>query len=301
MAISDGQRNGKVGFETARHVFNSILRVFTPRIKIFAILPKHDGDKQEPMPVTGNDFLQLIRQCVSLELKQHVRLVFDKLDSLSMGQSAMTFEGFFLPLMKEFDEMPPGQTPGTINQESHHMAHQLAEKLRKLHAAFFPLAQHMTPRPQHMSHRPQSVISQHRQPSPKDLPEEDMDCTCKDCLKFAAFIEDPAAKSVKFSFGTESRIAHYKTYQLHQITKRGFRHTCTITPAENSGLENYSVTIRKSKAQFAMGTQKGEGSQDGTENSKTSTPNAKAAAPKSKAITPITKASTSIKKKRVNK
>ncbi|ELR04463.1 hypothetical protein VC83_01978 [Pseudogymnoascus destructans] len=99
----------------------------------------------------------------------------EKLDLLWMGQSAMTFESFFLPLMKGFDEMPPGQTPAPAHDPST-SAH---------------------------GHRAQSVISQHQQPSPVDLPEEDLDCTCKDCLKFAAFTEDLAAKSVKFYFSTE--------------------------------------------------------------------------------------------------
>ncbi|KFZ12294.1 hypothetical protein V501_04298 [Pseudogymnoascus sp. VKM F-4519 (FW-2642)] len=292
--ITEDERVDKIGLETAQHVFSFVLRVFIPHIMFTPFRPERDERKNDPIPMKADDILQLIRQCVSLKLKQHVRFVFDKLDSLSMGQSAMTFEGFFLPLMKEFDGMPPGQTPSTITQESHYMAHQLAEKLRKLHAAFFPHAQHMTPRPQHMSSR--------------NLLEAKHDYTCKDCLKFTTFVKDHTAKSVEFSFGYESRIAHYKTYQLHQITKRDFRHTCTITPVENSVVENYSVTIRKSEAQLAMDTKKGEGSYDKTENQKTSTPNTKDSAPRSKPMTPTIKASvpetmvlTSIKEKRVTK
>lgn len=182
-----------------------------------------------------------------------------------MEQSATTFEGFFLPLMKELVEIPPGQTPGNITQEFHYMAHQLAEKLRKLHAAFFPRPQDVTPQPQHMSHHPQNVISQHQQLSPIDLPEEELDCTCKDCLRFTAFTEDPTAKKVDFAFGTESRIAHYKTHYLPRINKGGFKYTCTVTPMENNIVEKYTVTVRKTKAQFAMGTQKGDVSQDKTE------------------------------------
>lgn len=81
-------------------------------------------------------------------------------------------------------------------------------------------------------------------------------CTCKYCLKFIAFAEDPTVKSMHFDFGTESRFAHYKTYQLAQITTGGFQHTCTITPTENGGVDSYSITVRRTKAQFAMGTER---------------------------------------------
>ncbi|OBT86630.1 hypothetical protein VE02_04456 [Pseudogymnoascus sp. 03VT05] len=165
--------------------------------------------------------------------------------------------------MKSFDEMPPGQTPGTITQEFHLMAHQLAEKLRKLHPFLFPRPQRMGPR------RPNP---QHQNLTSVDLPEEVQDCACNDCLKFIAFAEDPTARS------------------LHQITKRVFRHTCTITLVENSGVENYSVSLRKSKAQLAMDTQKGEGSQDKTEKPSASTAKTTAPVPRYTPITPITKA-----------
>lgn len=125
-AIADGHRSGKIGPETARHVFSSVLRVFIPRVKVFPIQPNHGGD-EDPMPATGDDFFHLIRQCVSLKLRQQVRLIFDKLDALSMGRSGMSIEGFFAPLMKEFDQLPPGQTPGTATQEFYYMAHQFAE------------------------------------------------------------------------------------------------------------------------------------------------------------------------------
>lgn len=128
MIISDGQREGKIKHGTAQHVFSSVLRVLIPRIKVTVVTGHWHGavgaDK-EPMPVTGDDLLQLIHQCVSLELRKFVGLIFDKLDTLSVGQSATAFEGFFVPLMRKLDRMPPGQTPGTITQKFHFIAHQL--------------------------------------------------------------------------------------------------------------------------------------------------------------------------------
>lgn len=253
-AIADGQRGGKIELATAQHVFSSVLRVFTPRIQIVPFRTQRGGVKNDSISVKAEDILHLVHQCVSLELRRHVGLLFGKLDAASIGQSAIILEGLFLPLINSFDEMPPGQIPGTVTQEFHFLAHQLVEKLRKLHPFLFT-------RPRRMSPRPQRVTSQPQQLGSMRFPEEELDCTCKDCLKFAAFVEDHTTRSVKFSFGTESRIAHYKTYQLHQIAKGGFQHTCTIIPAENGGVGSYSVTIRKTKTQFAMGNKKATGAQ----------------------------------------
>lgn len=137
-AIADGQRDDKIELATAQHVFSSVLRVFTRRIQFVHFRTERGGVKHDPIPVKAEDILQLIRQCVSLELKHHMGMLLDRLDTLSRtGQSATTFEGFFLPLLKELDEMPPGRMPGTISEEFHFMAHQLAEKLWKQHALHF--------------------------------------------------------------------------------------------------------------------------------------------------------------------
>jgi hypothetical protein len=310
--IFSSHRSGLVGVKTVQHVFDFVLQTFIPRLKVIIFQSEREYETMRnpnPIQIRPNHIIQLLGQCVSLGLRHYMVLIFDKLDKLSrIGDPEVSFDGFFLPLLTELDGMPPGQTPGNITQEFHAMAHQFADKLRKLHAVRFSSPQHMGPQPRHMNSESQGVSIQPQQPSPMDLPEEELDCTCKDCLKFAAFIEDSAAKSVKFSFSTEARIAHYKTYQLHQITKRGFRHTCTITPMENSGVEKYSVTITRSRTQFAKGTRKGECSQDKTETPKTSASKATASAARYNLIAPITKASapktrtsTLIRTKRVTK
>ncbi|KFY21238.1 hypothetical protein V491_03049 [Pseudogymnoascus sp. VKM F-3775] len=92
-----------------------------------------------------------------------------------MKQSATTFEGFFLPLLEELHQMPPGQKPGTMSQEFHVMRHQLAEKLWKQHAL-------------HLS-----------QPEVKAR-EEDYQCRCTEFSRLISFIEDPTAISINFSF-----------------------------------------------------------------------------------------------------
>ncbi|OAF58948.1 hypothetical protein VC83_06075 [Pseudogymnoascus destructans] len=252
--ITDGQRRGNIGNKVARHVFHCILQVFIPLIKVAPLQPGHEGGKRFSMPVQGCDIVRLIHQCVSLGLEQHMGMLFGTLDTLAVAQSAATIEGFSLPLLKELDEVPPGQINDPIHIQFYMMAHQVAATIRKQLALHLPKYQDKSCEPQHVRPQPRYI-------SPKESREEDPGCTCKDCLKFAAFTEDPTAKSVKFAFGTESRIAHYKTYQLLQITKGGFQHTCTITPAENSGAESYSITVKKTKTQFAMGTKKGEGSQ----------------------------------------
>ncbi|OBT63118.1 hypothetical protein VE03_07464 [Pseudogymnoascus sp. 23342-1-I1] len=262
--IADVQKRGNIGTKTAQHVFHCILRVFIPLIKSALLRPEHDRATHHPVPVKGCEILQLIHQCVSLELRQHVRLIFDKLDTLSMGQSGITFESFFLPLMKEFDQMPPGQDFGTITQEFHHMAHQLAEKLRKLHAVIFPRPQHMTPQPQPMTPQPRNMISPLQQMSQSTFPEKEFDCTCRGCKKLISFTKDTEVETVNFTFSAESLIDHYKAYQLPHITKRGFAYTCMITPTKRGSGENYSITVNRTRAQLAMGSRRGASGQNRT-------------------------------------
>lgn len=111
--IIDGHRSGSIGHKITRHVFHCTLQVFIPRIKLVSLRLESDGEN----PIKGDGILQVIRQCVSLELKRHALMLFDKLDTLfKMKQSATTFEVFFLPLLEELDQIPPGQKPGTMSQ-----------------------------------------------------------------------------------------------------------------------------------------------------------------------------------------
>lgn len=185
--------------------------------------------------------------------------------------------------------MPPGQTR-PICREFYIMAHHVAATIRKQLAFHLPQYRDTSPQPQRVSPQPRNT-------SPIGLPEEEPGCTCKACLRFISFTKDPRAKSVNFTFNSESGLSHCKTYQLAQITKRGFKYTCAVTPIENNSVENYSVTVKKTKAQFAMGTQEGDVSQDKTEKPKASMPKTKASPPKSKDSTPKTKASTTKKNK----
>lgn len=139
--IADAHRSGDIGHRTTLHAFHCVLQVFIPRIELVSLRLEREG-RNHLIPMKGDDILQLIRQCVSLELKLHI----DKLDTLSrMAQSATTFVGFFLPLLKELDEIPAGQAPGSISQEFHIMARQLAENLREQHALHFPQSEYVVP------------------------------------------------------------------------------------------------------------------------------------------------------------
>lgn len=83
--IYGGQREDKIGRGTVRHVFSSVLRVFTPRIKLAALGPEPRRNNQDPMGVKTADILRLIHQCVKLELRHHMRMIFDKLDTFVDG------------------------------------------------------------------------------------------------------------------------------------------------------------------------------------------------------------------------
>ncbi|KFX96862.1 hypothetical protein V490_03093 [Pseudogymnoascus sp. VKM F-3557] len=262
--IADGHRSGDIGHRTTRHAFHCVLQVFIPRIELVSLRLEREG-RNHPVPMKGDDILQLIRQCVSLELKHHMDMLFDKLDTLSrIRQSATTFEGFFLPLLKELDEIPAGQAPGSISQEFHIMARQLAENLREQHALHSPQSEHVVP-----------VESQR----------EDHDCGCTECLRLDSFIRDPTAVSVFFSFCSESRTAHHRKHQLPRITKGGFAHTCTVNPVNNGNARNYSITVRRTKDQLAVGVENGNTTKHNAEKPKPSNSTAKTHTPEARLST----------------
>ncbi|KFY44392.1 hypothetical protein V494_01497 [Pseudogymnoascus sp. VKM F-4513 (FW-928)] len=166
-------------------------------------------------------------------------MLFEKLKKLSkLTDSAVSFEGFFLPLIKEFDEMAPGQMHGSIVDEFHVRAHQFADTFRKRHAHLF---------------------SQPQDKATEELQEEEHCCQCIECLRLVSFIEDPTAISISFSFGSEDRIAHHKQYHLPRITKGGFAHMSKVNPINNGNATNYVFTVRRTKSQLAMGAEKGCG------------------------------------------
>ncbi|KFY11473.1 hypothetical protein V492_04441 [Pseudogymnoascus sp. VKM F-4246] len=218
--IAEGYEGRNIGHRTARHVIHSALQVYIPRIQVIDIQGGRENCQKDIL-VKTHQITRILRLCVTLELKLPIDLLFDRLRGLLRTTwTTLTFEEFFLPLINEFDEMPPGQTLGTIAEEFHFQAHQFAENFR----------------------------------------EEELGCTCKACVKFTSFTKNPKAKSVNFTFSSESEsgLAHYKTYQLAQFTKGGYAHTCTISPSENGSTSNYSITVQKTKTHLSTGTEGGK-------------------------------------------
>lgn len=162
-----------------------------PRLKVILFQSERGYEtvrNPDPIQIRPNHIVQLLGQCVSLWLRHYIVLIFDKLDKLSrIGDHEVAFDGFFLPLLTELDKMPPGKTPGDITQEFHTMAHQFAEKLRKLHTIHFFPPQHMSPRPQHLTPPLQNVIPRPQHMSSIDLPELEHGCTCKEMSKARFF------------------------------------------------------------------------------------------------------------------
>jgi hypothetical protein len=124
--------------------------------------------------------------------------------------------------------MPPGQLPGTVAQEFHVMAHQLAERLRKLHV-------------DHCSQPGRMPAVESR--------EAKHGCQCDGCLKLDTFINDPTVYQVDLRFSSEG-LAHHRRPHLPLISKESFAYRCRANTIVNGHATSYGATVRRTKDQL---------------------------------------------------
>ncbi|KFY40855.1 hypothetical protein V495_05219 [Pseudogymnoascus sp. VKM F-4514 (FW-929)] len=129
--VAEGYNGRHVGLKTARHVVHSVLQVYIARVQI---VDMEDGteNQRRGILIKPDQITQLFGQCVSLGLRHAIGLLLDKLDSLSRTMvTSFTFEEFFIPLIKQFDDMFPGGAPGTDVEEFHIKARHITVRRTK--------------------------------------------------------------------------------------------------------------------------------------------------------------------------
>ena len=203
--IAEAWRSDRITLKTARDVLSAILQEFIPNIKLA------DDGRKEPLRIQKYEYeihfpkeeyyeplafldseqiIQLLRQCVSLDLGPQVRQLFDKLERLARDEvePAIIFVCFFLPLSKELNEMSADQNPGSLAQEVHNLACLFTKKLPSLYAS-----RCVGPKP------PPRPIGWRR---PKH------GCGCEECLQLDSFLDDPALEITNIQAISEDRLRH---------------------------------------------------------------------------------------------
>lgn len=203
--IAKAWRSDRISLKTAQVVFHAVLQDFIPNIKL-ADLDK-SGERKTissyyHLPrafLDSKQIIQVIRQCVSLDLGPQVHQLFDKLERLASDEEpAIIFNGLFLPLAKELNEMTADQNPGALAQEVHNMACLFTEKLLSLYAN-----RCVGPKPT----------------PPKDWMRTKCGCGCEECLQLDSFLVDPALEEMHIPASSEDRLRHLQT-QLPLIQRK---------------------------------------------------------------------------------
>jgi hypothetical protein len=140
--IAKGWKSDKITLKTAQVVFRAVLEDFIPSIKLA------DPDKGgKRMRISDSDYLpsafldseqviQLLRQCVFLDLGPQVHQLFDKLERLAGDEDpAIVFKGFFLSFARELNEMSADESPGSLAQDIQKIACLFTGKLLNLYAS----------------------------------------------------------------------------------------------------------------------------------------------------------------------
>jgi hypothetical protein len=186
--IAKAWRSDRITLKTAKDVFSAVLQDFIPKIKLS---DRNENDKRWSTPnpsfVDSKQIVQLLRQCVSLDLGPQVRQLFDKLERLGDEEPAIIFGAFILPLSKELNEMSADQNPGKLAQEFHNMACLFTEKLPSLYAS-----RCVGPKPS----------------PPMDWRRTKCGCGCEECLQLDSFLDDPAQNVMQIQASSKSRLRH---------------------------------------------------------------------------------------------
>ena len=231
--IAEAWRSDRITLKTAQDVLSAVLQDFIPNIKLA------DDGRKEPLRIRdyrdevlhpgeryckprafldSEQIIQLLRQCVSLDLGPQVRQLFDKLERLARYEvePAIIFACFFLPLSKELKEMSADQDPGALAQEVHNMACLFTEKLPSLY-----VSRCVGPKP----------------PRPVGWRRTKHGCGCEECLQLDSFLDDPALEITHIQAISEDRLRHLEDqlplldFDTDNVSTKGYGTRIQPTPS----------------------------------------------------------------------
>jgi hypothetical protein len=235
----------KIAEGAAEIIYHAILDDFIPNIRLVDIAYETnqaritDGFIFIPSAyINPQDMIQLLRQCLFLNLDSRIIQIFDKLKLLAMDereQPVIAFGSFFLRFAKDLDDISTGETP-------------LAQKVREIASQF-------------VEYILDAYVSRCVGPKPippKDWQRKQCGCGCIDCVKLDAFLVGPTQEECRIVVKAQDRVqgcVHIKD-QLPQIYQSKYKDTQpeyqTEMMSTASGLE---LLIRKTDSAWLSATE----------------------------------------------
>ena len=222
----------------AEDIYHTILDNFIPRIRLVDTDRETNqtriSDGYIPLAyVNWDDMIQLLQECLVMNLKSRVIQIFDKLKVLAKDeQPPIAFDSFFLRFAKGLTDIPTGETP--LEEEFHEMASQFME---------------------YMLDNYTSRCDGPKPDPPKDWQRKQCGCRCTNCLQLDAFLVDPVQAETRIFVEAQDRVQHLKD-RLPQIYRGRYRsaqpeHETEIIPT-GSGFE---LLIRKTDLAWSSATE----------------------------------------------
>jgi hypothetical protein len=183
---------GKIGYRTTQEVFHAVLKDFIPSITITMCSGIHSTD---PPNLNPDDAIQLLRQCVSLNLEPQVQQLLDKLENLAeVEDTATVMKAFFLPFAGKLHNMTTEQGQIQLVKETQNRVSSFMTKILDLYAS-----RCVGPKP----------------PPPVDWQHSKSGCGCDQCIQFDLFLDNPLQNDILISAGTDDGVQHLRSWLPH--------------------------------------------------------------------------------------
>jgi hypothetical protein len=195
----------QVARETAQDVFRAILKDFIPSISLAARDKKRiriDSSAYiPPACLHPDDTIQLVEQCITLDLGLEVRQLFDKLQKLAAEEPTIAMQTFFIPFTGKLYKMVTEQSTSPVPLE-------IQDSVSMFTDAIFDLYANRC-----VGLRPMR---------PVDWRRASYGCGCEKCLQLDSFLSNPSQEESAISAGNEDGVKHLVS-RLPRIDQGGWK------------------------------------------------------------------------------
>ncbi|KAK5357242.1 hypothetical protein LTR11_011518 [Exophiala xenobiotica] len=191
--------------ETVQDVFRVVLKDFIPCITLAARDKKRirigSSDYVPPAHLNPDDIIQLLQQCIILDLGLEVHGLFDKLQNLAATEepAAVVMKTFFIPFTGKLYKMAAERSTTPVAPETQ-------DRVSTFTAEIFDLYANRCVGPKPMP--------------PVDWRRAECGCGCEKCLLLDSFLANPSQEESSISAGNEEGVKHL-TSQLPRIDPGG--------------------------------------------------------------------------------
>lgn len=230
---------------TAQDAFRAVLEDFIPCI----VLTAHDEKRMRigssdfipPANLDPNDMIQLVEQCITLDLGLQVHRLCDKLQGLAATEepAAVVMKMFFIPFTGKLSKMVAGHTMSPVAPET-------KARLSTFTAEIFDLFANRCVGP--------------KPTPPSDWRRAECGCGCEKCLQLDSFLGNPSQEECSIPAGDEDGVKHL-TSQLPRIHPGGL--WAQEVPEYDTRVEpGFTLNIRKTMKAWSHAVESWEKDRD---------------------------------------